>query len=72
VLAAVEAGQTRPHVVTQATEHPAVLAACRYVHRFHGEPVTVLPVDRFGLDPDLLRTNLTPETVLVSVMHAKQ
>jgi cysteine desulfurase len=71
VLAAVEEGQSRPHVVTQATEHPAVLAACRYVHRFHGANVTVLPVDRFGLvDPDLLRSAVTAETVLVSVMHA--
>lgn len=71
VLAAIEAGERAPHVITQVTEHPAVLAACRYVQRFHGATVTVLPVDRFGLvDPGRLRASLRRHTVLVSVMHA--
>src|SRR5437879_2624766 len=33
------------HVVTQQTEHPAVLAACDALHRLHGVQVTYLPVD---------------------------
>lgn len=42
----------RPHVVTQVTERPAVLAACRHLQRWHDVDVTYLPVDRFGrLDP---------------------
>lgn len=64
-------GVDRPHLITQATEHPAVLAACDYAQRHHGAEVTVLPVDGAGLvDPDALAAALRPTTVLVSVMHA--
>lgn len=58
------------HVVTSAVEHPAVGGVCR---RLAGEgwSVTVLPVDGHGLvDPADLEAALTPETVLVTVMHA--
>jgi cysteine desulfurase len=59
------------HVITQATEHPAVLAACQALQREHGVEVTVLPVDRDGLvDPASLEAALTRRTVLVSVMLA--
>jgi cysteine desulfurase len=59
------------HVITQVTEHPAVLAACDGLRRLHGFRVTVLPVDRHGLvDPTDLEAALTDDTVLVSVMHA--
>ncbi|WP_202862992.1 cysteine desulfurase family protein [Ornithinimicrobium murale] len=65
------AGGAGPHVVTQATEHPAVLAACEELRRWHGVDVTVLPVDRHGLvDPAAVAEAITPATVLVSVMHA--
>jgi len=71
VTAARRAGSSRPHVITQATEHPAVLSACAYAERHHGADVTVLGVDRDGLvDPADLAAALRPETVLVSVMHA--
>jgi cysteine desulfurase len=60
-----------PHVITQATEHPAVLAACQALHREHGVRVTILPVDEHGLlDPARLQATFTPGTVLVSVMYA--
>jgi cysteine desulfurase len=71
VTAARRAGNSRPHVITQATEHPAVLSACAYAEHHHGAEVTVLGVDRDGLvDPADLAAALRPETVLVSVMHA--
>ena len=70
-IAAIDAGVDRPHVITQPTEHPAVLAACRYVQRHHGAQITVLPVDDHGLvHPDAVGAALTPRTVLVTVMHA--
>jgi cysteine desulfurase len=70
VLAA-RTSQGQPHVITQATEHPAVLAACRALQREHGTDVTVLPVDHDGLvDPAALEAAFTPRTVLVSVMLA--
>jgi cysteine desulfurase len=41
-------GTPAVHVVTQPTEHPAVLAACDALHRLHGVDVTALPVDTDG------------------------
>ncbi|MFI2641127.1 cysteine desulfurase family protein [Streptomyces sp. NPDC018610] len=64
-------GRPRPHVITQVTEHPAVLETCRALERLHGARVTVLPVDGDGLvSPDALAAALTEDTVLVSVMAA--
>ena len=69
--AALASGVNRPHVITQATEHPAVLETCRSLERLHGARVTVLPVDGDGVvDPAELSCALTDETVLVSVMAA--
>lgn len=63
-------GVERPHIVTTAVEHPAVLEPCRYLER-HGASVTYLPVDGTGLvDPDDVARAIRPETVLISVMHA--
>jgi cysteine desulfurase len=60
-----------PHVVTQVTEHPAVLASCASLERDHGVPVTYLPVDGDGLvDPAAVEAALRPGTVLVSLMAA--
>ncbi|GAA3646185.1 hypothetical protein GCM10022267_36090 [Lentzea roselyniae] len=64
-------GVERPHVITQPTEHPAVLRACEALHRWHNTEVTLLPVDGDGLvDPADLAAAITPRTVLVSVMAA--
>ena len=64
-------GKARPHIVTQATEHPAVLAACEHLARFHHADITVLPVDDVGLvDPAAVAAAITPTTVLVTIMHA--
>jgi cysteine desulfurase len=35
-------------VITQATEHPAVLEACRALHRRYGTEVTYRPVGPGG------------------------
>ena len=59
-----------PHVITTAIEHPAILAPCQFLESL-GAQVTQLPVDSTGLiDPDHVRDAITPDTVLVSVMHA--
>lgn len=59
------------HVVTSAIEHEAVFESCRYLERFHGFEVTVLPVDALGVvDPSALRAALRPDTTLVSIAHA--
>lgn len=59
------------HVVTQRTEHPAVLEACHDLARLHGFRVTCLPVEADGrVDPAALEAAITPGTVLVSIQHA--
>ncbi len=59
------------HIVTQQTEHPAVLATCRYFETRLGFEVTRLAVDGTGLvDPQTLADAMTARTVLVSIMHA--
>jgi cysteine desulfurase len=69
--AVLASGRPRPHVITQATEHPAVLETCRALERLHGARVTVLRVDADGLvAPAALAAALTKDTVLVSVMAA--
>jgi cysteine desulfurase len=58
------------HIVTTAIEHPAVLAPLRFLERF-GARITVLPVDGMGcIDPADLERAITPDTILVSIMHA--
>lgn len=69
--AVLASGRSHPHVITQATEHPAVLESCRAVERLHGARTTVLPVDHAGrVDPADLADALDDDTVLVSIMTA--
>ncbi len=59
------------HIITQVTEHPAVLNACRALARLHGFRVTTLPVDQAGrVDPADLVAAIDQQTVLVTIMHA--
>ena len=61
----------RPHLVTSAIEHPAVLEACRTAESRGRAEVTVVPCDATALiDPDSVAAALSPDTVLVSIMHA--
>lgn len=58
------------HIITSAIEHPATLNPCRYLEQ-QGVRVTYLPVDSTGMvDPDDVRRALTPQTILISIMHA--
>lgn len=58
------------HVVTQVTEHKAVLDTLKALER-EGTKVTYLPVDREGrVDPERVAGALTDRTVLVSLMYA--
>ncbi len=58
------------HLITSSIEHPAVVEVCRYLEE-QGHKVTYLPVDKYGLvDPQQLEESITPETVLITVMHA--
>jgi cysteine desulfurase NifS/selenium donor protein len=57
------------HIITSAIEHPAVLEPCRYLES-QGYRLTTLPVDEYGMvDPAEVQRAITPETILVSIMH---
>lgn len=59
-----------PHIITQATEHKAVLEVCEAAGEW-GANVTVLPVDENGLvSVEDVRAAIRPETVLISIMMA--
>jgi cysteine desulfurase len=63
-------GARGSHIITSSIEHHAVLETCKFLEK-RGIDVTYLPVDKCGMvDPDDVRKAVTPETVLVSVMHA--
>ena len=68
IIGSALAGGDRKHVVTTATEHPAVLHAVEWLGTL-GFDVTVLDVDPDGrVDPERVRNALRPDTLLVSVM----
>ena len=63
-------GKAKAHFITTQVEHPAIINPCRFLERL-GATATYLPVDGFGrVDPDDVRRAITPETILISVMHA--
>jgi len=58
------------HIITAATEHPAVLDTCRHIEKLGGD-ITFLPVNHDGLINLVdLEKAIKPKTVLVSVMYA--
>jgi cysteine desulfurase len=63
-------GRSKGRIVTCVTEHKAVLDPCDRLKKF-GFEVVVLPVGSDGLlDVGRLRSTLTEDTLLVSVMYA--
>jgi cysteine desulfurase len=70
VLKGVARRRGQGQIITTAIEHPAVLAPCRELES-QGLEITILPVDSRGLvDPEEVRRAITPQTILISVMHA--
>jgi cysteine desulfurase len=58
------------HIITQVTDHKAVLDCCKRLEKY-GFEVTYLRVSPDGLvDLDELRQAITPKTVLISIMYA--
>jgi cysteine desulfurase len=58
------------HIITQVTEHKAVLDTCKRLEKY-GYEVTYLPVSKDGrIDLDDLRRAITPKTILISIMYA--
>ncbi|MCD6192187.1 MAG: IscS subfamily cysteine desulfurase [Candidatus Aminicenantes bacterium] len=60
----------KKEVITSAIEHPAIIETGHYLQR-KGYKVTFVPVDQTGLvDLEYLEKAITPQTALISIMHA--
>ena len=58
------------HIITQATEHKAVLDTCKRLEKY-GYRVTYLPVQKDGrIDLDDLKRAMDDKTILVTIMAA--
>jgi cysteine desulfurase len=58
------------HIITQVTEHKAVLDSCKRLEKY-GYEVTYLPVEKDGrINLDDLRRAITPKTILITIMYA--
>jgi cysteine desulfurase len=70
IRALLEAQPGKRHIVTTQVEHPAVMGLCQHLEK-KGYRVTWLAVDHDGmLDLDELKSALTDDTALVSIMWA--
>lgn len=59
------------HIITTKIEHHAVLHTCEVLEK-EGFRVTYVGCDSHGMvDPDEIRAAITPETILISVMHGQ-
>ncbi len=59
------------HIITQVTEHPAVLNTCNALERLYGLRITYLPVDAYGrVSPADVEAAIDGQTILVTIMHA--
>jgi len=58
------------HIITQVTEHNAVLDTCSALER-RGWEITKLPVKQDGrIDPRMIEDAIRKDTILVTIMHA--
>ncbi|MCX8026814.1 MAG: cysteine desulfurase [Thermodesulfovibrionales bacterium] len=61
---------TGKHVLVSKVEHHSILNSARVLEK-SGFAVTYLPVDKYGVvDPDVVKSSITKETILVSITHA--
>ena len=58
------------HIITSEIEHPAILEVCKHLEK-NGFDVSYIGVDKYGMvNPDEIKSAITPSTILISIMHA--
>lgn len=63
--------RVRPHVITSAIEHPAVLDTVHYLEDSGQARATIVGVEKDGrVDPEEIRKAMRMDTILVSIMAA--
>ncbi len=69
--AALMARKRGNHIITQVTEHPAVLNVCNALERLHDFRITYLPVDAQGrVHSEDVKAAISDQTVLITIMYA--
>ncbi len=59
------------HIITSKIEHHAILHTCESLEK-EGFKVTYVGCDQYGMiDPEEVRAAITPETILISIMHGQ-
>jgi cysteine desulfurase len=70
ILGVIDAQPDKKEFITSTIEHPAVQETAVYLEK-KGYRVAYVPVDKYGVvDLDFLRDAVTPQTALISIMHA--
>jgi len=65
-----EAFPEKNEIITSSIEHPAIIRTANYLEQ-KDVKVTYVPVDEYGVvDIDFLKDSITPQTALISIMHA--
>jgi len=60
----------KPHLIVSSIEHHSMLDAARYLQKYFGYELTLLPVDKEGrVDPQEIEKSIKDNTVFVSVMY---
>ena len=58
------------HIITSSIEHMSVMNPVKYLST-HGYKTSFIPVDQYGtINMEVLEKEITPETILVSIMYA--
>ncbi len=58
------------HIIISSIEHPCIMESAAFLEKHAGFKITRLPVDKFGfVSPESVRKAITPETILVSIIH---
>ena len=64
-------GSVRPHIISSAIEHSAIIDTLEYLKQRFDVEVTYLTPDRFGyIDPNDAEKAIRPETILITIMHS--
>jgi cysteine desulfurase len=70
ILGVLDARPEKREIITSTIEHPAVLRLANNLEK-KGYKVSYVPVDGDGIvDLDFLRECITPQTAIISIMHA--
>ncbi|MEW6351042.1 MAG: cysteine desulfurase NifS [Thermodesulfobacteriota bacterium] len=71
ILSGIATMQDRREIVTSRVEHPAVLNLCKHLGRDKGYSIRWISVDKQGIiDLDEVRSKITSQTAIVSIMWA--